>query len=273
MSDSASEPSEHATDGRGRALVDQGRLLHLLGVEAELMVAAIDQSRLTEVVPGCPGLSLAETVRHVGSLYRTVWHWLRDGRRPSTWQREPDPGQRLADYLRSGLDPLVAELAAHEPNEPCPTWWPADSTYGFWRRRLAQETTVHRVDVQGAAAIPVDDIADEVAIDGIDEVLDLWFAHRLSVMRVTGTRDRAVGIRTLDREWVAFAGPRGTFVRRLWSASAGEAERHSTHAVVSGPPANVYLWLWGRLPNRAVRWEGDRDAIGELWALLRLATR
>jgi hypothetical protein len=42
---------------------------------------------------------------------------------------------------------------------------------------------------------------------------------------------------------------------------------------VSGPPDQVYLLLWGRLPPRGVQWNGDGDAIAQVWALLRLATR
>lgn len=44
-------------------------------------------------------------------------------------------------------------------------------------------------------------------------------------------------------------------------------------AVLSGEPPAVYLWLWGRLPDRAVTADGDPDAIAQLWGLLRLATR
>jgi hypothetical protein len=35
----------------------------------------------------------------------------------------------------------------------------------------------------------------------------------------------------------------------------------------------MYRWLWGRLPDRMVEVIGDHDAIAQLWALLRLATK
>ncbi|HEY3748302.1 MAG TPA: hypothetical protein VGL80_03810 [Pseudonocardiaceae bacterium] len=47
----------------------------------------------------------------------------------------------------------------------------------------------------------------------------------------------------------------------------------TVHATVSGSPMQIYLWLWGRRPDRAVDMEGNQDAIAQLWALLRLATR
>ncbi|HEX7659462.1 MAG TPA: maleylpyruvate isomerase N-terminal domain-containing protein [Pseudonocardiaceae bacterium] len=259
----------------GRALIDNDRLLDRLGAEAELLAGSIDETRLTELVPGCPGLTLGETARHVGSVHRMVWKWLREGQRPTDWRAAPAPGQTLAGFVRSGVAPLLAELSAHEPGQPCSTWWPDDQTYGFWSRRMAHETTVHRVDVQGAADAEIAEVAEDIAVDGIDEVLTLWFGHRLREMNVAGTRRHTVLIRAGGREWLSTTTTDNTGTRRAWSAestseSAGEA---AAEAVVTGSPMDVYLWLWGRLPNRRVRLSGDGDAVAQLWALLRLATR
>ena len=60
-------------------------------------------------------------------------------------------GQDSLDFMRSGAEAVIAELAAHDEDEPCATWWPEQQNYGFWRRRLAHETTLHRMDIQGAA--------------------------------------------------------------------------------------------------------------------------
>lgn len=259
-----------------RTLVGPDRLLHVLGTEAEVLAASMRGTRFESVIPGCPGLTLGETARHVGSLYRMVWHWLRDGQRPGEWQRDPAEGQDLADYVRSGVAPLLVELSAHRPDEECPTWWPAEPNYGFWRRRMAHETTVHRYDVQGAAGITPDEVPEDVALDGIDEVLTLWFEHRLSVLGVAGTRDKVVSVRAGGMEWLARAGtgPGHTSTRRPGDPAGEEnGVAEEAHAVVSGSAMQVYLWLWGRRPDRAVQFDGSRDAIAQLWALLRLATR
>jgi uncharacterized protein (TIGR03083 family) len=261
----------------GHALADPDRLLHVLGDEAERLAARLPDAPLEAIVPGCPGLTLGETARHVGSVHRMVWHWLRDGARPGEWQRSPRPGQDLAAYVRAGVAPLLVELAAHRPDEICQTWWPADQTYGFWRRRMAHETIVHRIDVQGAAGGPIDDVDDDIALDGIDEVLTLWFEHRLAVLNVTATRDHVVTIRTGGREWVAHAGLERNHTHRPVDPAetdpdAGNGEG-ATHAVVTGSPMRVYLWLWGRRSSRTIEQAGSLDAVAQLWALLRLATR
>jgi hypothetical protein len=46
-----------------------------------------------------------------------------------------------------------------------------DQTVGFWIRRMAQETVVHRVDAELAAEVAPGAIPDDIALDGIDEFL------------------------------------------------------------------------------------------------------
>jgi uncharacterized protein (TIGR03083 family) len=251
-----------------KALIDYGRLLDVLAAEAETLASATEGQRPERQVPACPGLNLGETARHVGSTYRMTLSWLRDGRQPLTWQQNPAPDETLADFVRTGVEPLLDELAIHDPEDPCGTWWPEEPNYGFWARRLAHETTVHRMDVQAAAMTPLDPVADDVVADGIDEILSLWFVHRLGVMGVRGTRDGVVAVRTAGRVWLASSGPTGS---TSWRATPEEAE--PADADVTGIPLNVYRWLWGRISDREVEVNGDHDAIAQLWALLRLATK
>jgi Mycothiol maleylpyruvate isomerase N-terminal domain len=257
------------------ALAEPDVLLHALGEEAELLASSLDEKLLDEPVPGCPGLTAGETARHLGSLYRRLWHWLRGGRQPADWQHTPGPGQSLADYLRSGIAPLLAELAAHRPEETCSTWWTAESNYGFWRRRMAHETAIHRMDVQGAQRKPLTPVTAEFAVDGVDEVLSLWFEHRLMVLGVHATRDATVAVRCGGREWLARATATSTSAVRAWEDTAAVP---GPIAVSADDPQAMYRWLWGRTSIRDVTWEGSdtdagMDAIAQLWALLRIATR
>jgi uncharacterized protein (TIGR03083 family) len=254
----------------GAPLIEYDRFLDILEHEGGLLAASAQGADHESAVPGCPGLTLGETVRHVGSLYRTVVSWIRAGERSTTWQRHPATGQSVEDYFLDGLRSLLGELATHDPAEPCPTWDQGQQHYGFWRRRMAHETTIHRIDVQGAAGHDIDSVEPDVAIDGIDEVMHLWFTHRLSVLGVTATRLGTVAIRSADQVWLATLGPVRTSARR-----ATAAETESVDASVTADPEALYLWLWGRRAvfDRAVRREGDLDVSAQLWALLRLATR
>ena len=253
-----------------RSLVDHGRLLDVIGIEGELLLdaaaSALPDAAEAEV-PGCPGLTLQEALRHVGSVHRVTRLWVRDGRRPDHWQRSPSDGDLLG-FVRVGLDELLAELRKHHPDAPCGTWWPADQTHGFWRRRMAHETTVHRVDVQAAAGGPVNPIDPELALDGIDELLFLWFGYRLGELGMSSPQQGAVALSAAHRRWLAIFERGRSVARRV-----NEAEARSADAMVSGDPAAVYLWSWGRLPDQSVQITGDQDAVAHLWTLLRPATQ
>ena len=73
-----------------RPLIDYGRMLDVIGIEAELMLSAAVlalPSAADAEVPGCPDFTLAETLRHVGSVHRVTTLWMRDGRRPRAGPR------------------------------------------------------------------------------------------------------------------------------------------------------------------------------------------
>lgn len=253
-----------------RPIIDHGRMLEVIGIEGELMLSTAASAlphAARAVVPGCPDLTLAEALRHVGSVHRVTRLWIRDGRRPDQWQRSPLDDD-LISYVRTGLDELLAELSSHDPDEFCDTWWPADLTHGFWRRRMTHETTVHRVDVQAAAGGRVDSIDPEVALDGIDELLFLWFSHRLAELRMFSPQDGAVALAAGDRRWLAIFERGQCLARRV-----DDAEARSAAAMVSGNPTEVYLWSWGRLPDQSVRISGDQEVVAQLWTLLRPATQ
>ncbi|GAB3571932.1 maleylpyruvate isomerase family mycothiol-dependent enzyme [Amycolatopsis endophytica] len=252
----------------GQALIDHGRLLDVLGIEVELMMSTALSAPADTPVPTTPGLTIGEVIRHVGGVYRVATGWMTEGHRPRGWQENPAPGQSGEEYLREGLASLHRELTSHDPAEYAAGWWPADRTYGFWCRRMAHETTVHRIDLQNAANRIVDEVAEDVALDGIDEILALWFAQRLPMLGLSGTSTGTVGIRTGGHNWIARAGPGETIA---WHCSAEEAGR--ADGLVTGSPMAVYEWLWGRRGHDAVTWQHSDDAIGQFWALLRLATR
>jgi hypothetical protein len=245
--------------------------LDVLRREADLLAMSAIGQPPHKGVPACPGLNLGETVRHVGSGYRSALEWIRLGREPQDgeWQDYPAPGEDPLEFMRSGAEAVLTELGAHEEDEPCATWWPDRQNYGFWRRRLAHETTLHRMDVQGAAGMEVGAVTDEVAIDGVDEVLTLWLGHKLDVLGVRGSRDSLVAVQVGEHVWLTRCGPHGASAWRV----VDPEDAHVADAQVSASPMTMYRWLWGRLPDRMVQVIGDHDAIAQLWALLRLATK
>ncbi|MBP2473736.1 hypothetical protein JOF53_002608 [Crossiella equi] len=247
-----------------QALVDPSQLLDTLQNEGELLAACAAGADLGSAVPAWPRRTLGEAVRAAALGYRLAVSWIRTGAPPLV-VGEP-PGTPV-EQVRTGLAVLVGELAAHDAYAPCPTWWPADTSYGFWRRRLAHESTLHRVDAQAAAGAPLLEVAPEFAVDGVDEALLLWLGYRLGRLGITGPRRATVGVRCGGHAWLVHTGPEGTVAERVSATEAAGAD-----GLVTGDPMAVYLWLWGRMPDRAVTLAGSRDATAQLWALQRLAT-
>lgn len=253
-------------------LIDHGRMLVEVELQGELLLRSAARALPAAArhgVPGCPGLDLAGTVRHLGSVHRVATHWVRHGRPPERWQRGPLDDD-LVGYARAGLTDLVAELARHDPAQRWDTWWPDDRTHGFWRRRMTHETTVHRVDVQAAAegGAAVDPVADDVALDGVDEVLFLWFGYRLGQLGMSSPESGAVALSAGGRHWLAVFEQGRSYARRV-----GPAEVAAADARVSATPQLLYLWCWGRVPIQDLSSDGDDDAVAQLWALLRPATQ
>lgn len=250
--------------------IDHGRMLELIAVEGQLLTAATHDVAPAAPVAGASGRTAAETVRDLGGLCEDVLSWLgATAETARTWtEPEPDDLPAATHRFTARLAELLAEFGTRPPDSPCPTWWPEQHTARFWIRRVLHATTVHRVDVQTAAGVEVTPIAADVARDGIDEVLQAWLGYRLHALGITSTRPCSVAVSAAGAEWLVHADPQRTVVRRT-----GEGVADCADGLVGGSPDQVYLWLWGRVPDRAVRTSGDPDAIAQLWGLLRLATR
>src|SRR4051812_29310741 len=74
---------------QGRA-VDAARLLRNLTDEchrfADLATRAEADSRTHVRVPACDTMTVSGLVRHLGSVHRVAAAWVRDNRRPDTWE-------------------------------------------------------------------------------------------------------------------------------------------------------------------------------------------
>jgi uncharacterized protein (TIGR03083 family) len=263
--------------------MEPDRLLSVFRAETAHIAVFVAGRDLAAPVPTCPGFTVAEVVRHLGSVYRRITGWIRTQAAPDTWERAPAPGADLIAWFRQGADELYRELARRGPDDPCATWWPYDETVHFWWRRMAHETLVHRTDVESAFG-PVGPIDRDVATDGVDEVLTAWLGYRLTVAAdVSPEAPPGPGYRG--------TGYRGTYLgtgqvigvaagTRVWRVELRESSAdispelpHDADALVLGGPDDVYLWLWGRGDDAAVRITGDRTATAALRAALTVATQ
>jgi uncharacterized protein (TIGR03083 family) len=233
--------------------MDRDRYLALLEQDGRLLgtTAARD---LDAAVPPCPGWTVRDAVVHTAEVYEhKILVATGRGERPTAWRQEPPDGMGPVEWYDDALRRVIDVLRTTDPNAPSLTWWPADQTAGFWTRRMAQETAVHRADVESAFGLitPVD---AELAVDGVDEVLvqmlpGAWNDEPMPDL--TGT----LVVSTGGRSWHVVMKPDTVDV------AEGEGDADAT---VTGEPSDVLLWLWGRAPDSAVKTTGDQDAVRRL---------
>jgi uncharacterized protein (TIGR03083 family) len=211
-------------------------------------------------VPTCPEWSVADLADHLAGVYEHKILLLETGKFPSRVHtaafheaRRSDP-----DRLHHAATELVAALSAHADHDPAPTFMAEDQTIGFWWRRMALETAVHRTDAEMASGsrTPVD---AALAVDGIDELL--WFAT--APWSTVGDRSTWVGQRILVdagvTTWMVTLDTEGIEVDHGGGAC---------DAAIAGAPDALLQWAAGRWEDGLVR-SGDGAALELLEAHLR----
>lgn len=233
-----------------------------------------DYTRLREVasdaldspVPSCPGWTGADLVQHVAEVYLHKTETMRQGAWPAPWPPSlPEPLVALDDAYRQ----LVGEFAVRKPADSTLTWYGPDQTVGFWIRRMAQETVIHRLDAELAAGVTHAPIPTDLADDGVDELLECFLSYASAAYPdefseyLVDCDGRTVQIATEEAGWQLQLGPSEITVDRgHFDAEAG----------VSGEAAAVLRWVWRR-GGDGVRFDGNRWVIEKLRDLLGVATQ
>jgi uncharacterized protein (TIGR03083 family) len=129
------------------------RYLDALTAQSELLAAALAGADIQRRVATCPDWTLRELVEHVGQGHRgtTALITQRASAPPPAGQLQlpaaPEEPHRLGMWLREGAGQLVDALREAGPHTP--VWgWADDHSTGFWARRMAHETAVHRADAE-----------------------------------------------------------------------------------------------------------------------------
>ncbi len=202
-------------------------------------------------VPPCPEWNLSELVWHTGAVHdfwgQIARGGLQDPHEARRVERPPDTD--LLEWFRRGVERLAEIIETTDPERAVWTW-SAQKDVAFIRRRMAQETAVHRWDAQAAVGAP-QPIDPALAVDGIDELLHIFLPAEPESLRDGA---ESIHLHTTDEpgEW-------------LVSVSDGELSvlrEHATgDAAVRAPASDLLLMLWRRIDPSAVEVLGDRAAL------------
>ena len=222
-------------------------------------------------IPTCPEWTLRQLVTHVGRAHR----WAAEIARTRSdafipFRAVPDgklPDDRAVQpaWLRAGAARIVD--AVREAGGDVVWSFTGPAPAGFWLRRMAHETLVHRADAQLAAgAEPEPVIETEVAADASDEWLMLLSGGGVGsaderakalpagvVLHVHATDDGLDG----RGEWM---------IRRQAGGLTVEPGHGKGDAALTGPAASLLLVLMRRRPvsDPAVTVYGD-SAVVDGW--------
>ena len=246
------------------------RYLALLAADGHRL-AGVAEGHLDDSVPTCPGWTVTDLVEHTGAVYLHKIACMRLGRKPADgeFSHGPAHGQDLLAWFRGAHFELLAEFGSRSPDAPAYTWYAPEQDVAFWIRRMAQETVVHRVDAESASG-QVTAVADDLAVDGIDEVLEVFLSYGLGQdpdPDIEAFAGRSVRIRTGSWAWQASVDKADTANRIPLQRIPAPAQ-----VTVSGEPSELLLWLWGRRPDSAVTVDGDAEAAAAM-RLLALGTQ
>jgi uncharacterized protein (TIGR03083 family) len=231
-------------------IIEEGsaRALDALAADADGTVSWCGDWRVSDVVAHLGGAHLM-TARIIEGRPDTDMS-SRDGQDP------PEDPALLADWVAAATGALVTQLRALDPDEPCWSWYPDDQTVGFWGRRMAHETLVHRWDAERGAGIEPVPMDPAEASDGVDEMLDVFVGLTRVLFTAPGSGESAhVHCTDTAGEWlIRFPAPGERILTR---------EHAKGDVAFRGTAEALLLFLWGR-DGGPVETLGD-DAVASRW--------
>jgi len=251
--------------------MESKRLLECLEADYARLHDVAAAADLTARVPTTPEWTVADLVEHVAVVYLHKVECMRVGHHPEPWPPEGLDRSDPVALLDRAYPALAAEFAARSPESEAFTWYEPDQTVGFWIRRMAQETVIHRVDAELGAGVPHAAIPDDLARDGIDEVLVAFLQYGSMnwpdeyAPTLAEADGRTVRLETTGQAWLVKPTPEGVDVR--------VTDEGAADAVVRGEPRDLLLWLWNRGGEDAVSTTGDPAVVANFRRLMVTSTQ
>ena len=221
-------------------------------------------------IPTCPEWTLRQLVTHVGRAHRWAAEITRTrSGAPIPFREVPDgklPGDRgeQLEWLAAGAARLVD--AVRDAGSDLVWSFTGPTTAGFWLRRMAHETLVHRADAQLAAgAEPEPVIEAEVAADAIDEWLMLLTGDLGHVDERANALPDGAGLHIHATD-DGLGGCGEWMIRRAAGGLTVEPGHGKGDAALAGPAVSLLLVLLRRRPasDPAVTVHGD-NAVVDGW--------
>ncbi len=241
------------------AAVDWDGYLAAIAADSALVSEAARRG-LEPDVPCCPGWTVRDLVGHLGQVHSHKERIVSERIQTDPPEDPEPPAHGLIDWYEEGAERLLSTLRSADPSEPVWTWSETDQTAGFWYRRMAHETLIHRVDSEQSHGM-LSAVDEDLAADGIDEVLTVMIGGDLPSWASAVPKDLTIRIEAGASAWglreARFVGTSpntGTEYDLLMFVSA---EVTAPDVTVRANADVVDRWLWGRASRDEVTVDGD----------------
>ncbi len=218
-----------------------------------------DYARLLEclpseptAVPSCPGWSTKDLAKHMAQVYLRMAFVIETGDEPTAKEhlagipRTEDP----LEFMGLGFAAIAKALDIKRPERKTWSWHHSDNTVDFWFRRMAHETVIHRIDAELACA-GVTSIPADLALDGVDEVLDFlpllgsWEGAPSLAFGIVSIMAHSANGSAVSKNvhWdVEFTAEKATVTK-------ADNVHPDARLIISGTAEAMDLYLWGRIDS------------------------
>lgn len=241
------------SQGAGVSTLGLADYQRLIESSAAGILAGLDRSGPDATVPSCPEWTVSELVDHVGQIHLWATAIVLGGG-PKSETTGVEPGGDLAGWYAGCAARLVEALRGTDPAAEAWNFGPESAKVaGFWSRRQAHETSMHRVDAElaaGDAAV----YEPELEADGVAEVFEVMFPRMVARGVLPDlAAPVAVGLAGRPERWLVE--PVSDGIPRI---TAGEDRGAATSITASA--GDLVLLLWNRRDPAevALSIEGDR---------------
>ncbi|MBK5221427.1 MAG: maleylpyruvate isomerase family mycothiol-dependent enzyme [Acidimicrobiia bacterium] len=217
-------------------------------------------------VPTCPGWTLIDLHRHVGSVLRFQLAQVATDD-PDLFQRapeEPEPDlEDLADWVLDGVDAVADRLAAIGPDHPTSSWFGPRPAV-FWARRAAHEIAMHRWDAEASITSPRP-LDRAQAGDIIDELFEVIVPRRLE-RHPWSDPAATVHLHATDE-----VDGEGEWMIRVEGPTIDVAHAHGKGDIAArGSASDLALMIFGRIPLARLEVFGDATVIDRWHTSIRI---
>ncbi|MEU3075748.1 maleylpyruvate isomerase family mycothiol-dependent enzyme [Streptomyces laurentii] len=256
------------TVSEGFGLTEDTHAAHCdaLAARVESFVTLVRDADPATPVPTCPGWTLADLIRHQGTVHRWAEHLVRTRAtvrvRPDDVPLDlPEDPAAYPGWLAASAGASLRTLRAADPDAAM--WSPgADPHARFFPRRLLHEAVVHLADAERALGRVPGPVDPGTAVDGIEEFLETLPYAAPAAESIAGLGRDGARLRFAATDgpaaWTLTLGGGGFTWRRQ---AADEAA-----ATVEGTLADLLFLLYGRYAADDPRFTrtGDR-ALLDAW--------